>query len=1306
MRVASMEGYIPPGLLLLDMGVLRRFSGLELQSDYFRNNVIEEQGLGGPSLGGAGLRTNLPEGFYTFRVQALEAGTGREVSNMGETFFSITSPLPPVINLPFNGAVLRQAQDDGSVTLSLSKSPQIQWMPRHYKQAGNTTTYDLKVCKVPDGYEPQEALDACVNPIIDDKANPGTFYPSNTGIGNSIIGAFERGAKYAVRVTVHEFDANGDEVVFANEGRSEVVWFTYGTPCVSAENFIIRETGPGRLQLSWPAAAGSKSYRVMYRREGESQWTTQAVTATGIGLADLKPGKHEIGVQSECTDVFPRTDVPANIQAFELSDDEQDDLIPALADPLNTIVTVSDTGIPYVIDSLHSVLDVIKIPCASQISTYESCEADLPVVSPVGVATPGTKPLPSLSAGDVLSVYDMTMIVTSAGNGAGGFRGTGLARLPFMESTMVSVEFDGVQAWAPQEAGVPGGCVYQINGYFRTKALSAEELARQQAGLVATLNNPKDSTAFTGTLSDALKKYDDGVTTTDLSRYTAAVLQGSQTIANALDEVVDEYSDPRLIHISTQLDSLMQVLKTNDSLMKATGEVIRIDNLTGIYTDLFKKLEELKNEGKPDVNNPVYAISNVQVSNVDDKSARISWQAEGPVSRYVIEYRDTDGGVLQETVTGTKLNLLRLRADMEYRYRILAYNGDELVASYGEDVFKTTGKFVPVPVNLAYTRIDDNAVSITWDPDAQHNRFKIRYEDKNGEIRYVYPTTNTAVLDGLDPTRFHDYEIVAYNKESVQSEPANARVTAGLNCDLQVRMSNSSTVATIPDGETWLSSYGCNGGEATWENGSKMISNDGQTITWADGEIAQVTYGFVAEYIVVRPKIDKEYTAVCVMREGAQSKTCTNTVTVKVSSPECTGSFKISTDSQILNKGDLVTIKAEGCNDGKIIWSNGWGEGTDIKFRPSSDVIASAKCIIGKITCYSNSLAVSVNNCQTSLYVFRSQGDKKSKNRSALIYYTGCSTFPVNWHHDGNANGAVYGKLGYSISKIEGPVTVFATCRSSSDCKEISLVIPVPDRKCNGHQLRMDKNLLEIDDKPTTISSDHAFKLQDQKGDYVNTAFQTSVTLPVNTHTQLYTATYENGCTSSIEVMGYFPSYSIEWAGGYSSLVKFTGDVKDITKLNLEKNPNQDNYKLTMSLSNLCSGDGKNIIWTNNQDPSFRIEGAPSLRFDQGMNYDNSATDYILSFPKVTTIYYATCYQKNANGGEDIYPATNSKTITVNSNYCFRIDQNLGKVSKGEHIILRASGCNGGTDWYLGETLLGSGRNLLLRHRLLLYRLP
>ncbi|WP_254412209.1 hypothetical protein [Dyadobacter diqingensis] len=85
--------------------------------------------------------------------------------------------------------------------------------------------------------------------MIDDKGNPGTFYPGNTGIGNSLIGALERGARYAARVTVHEFDTDGNEVVFVNEGRSEVNWFRYGKECVSPESFVITETGPGRLQL-------------------------------------------------------------------------------------------------------------------------------------------------------------------------------------------------------------------------------------------------------------------------------------------------------------------------------------------------------------------------------------------------------------------------------------------------------------------------------------------------------------------------------------------------------------------------------------------------------------------------------------------------------------------------------------------------------------------------------------------------------------------------------------------------------------------------------------------------------------------------------------------------------------------------------------------------------------------------------------------------------------------------------------------------------------------------------------------------
>ena len=490
-RVASMDGHIPANLITLDKGMIRRFTGLDLQNDYFRQDLMEEQGLGGGPSNGSPLRASLPEGFYTFRVQALEAGTGREVSNLGETYFSVTSPLPPVINLPFSGAELMMSEP---------QRVNIQWMPRHYKLPGNITTYDLKVCKVPEGYEPTEALEACISPIIDDKANPGTFYPSNTGIGNSIIGGFERGVRYAARVTIHEFDINGDEVLFANEGRSEVTWFRYGTPCVSPETFAIQETGPGRLQLSWPSTANTKGYQVLYRKAGGSQWTTQAATGTNTGLSDLKPGRYELAVQAECTNLFP-----GNAQAYTI---DSIATVPPSSGPQNPLlILVSTAGNPITADSLQHLLDSLKIPCASQISTYENCEAPLPTVNPTGA-----RQLTTLNPGDVLSIYDMAVIVTSV-SGGNELSGKGLAKLPFAQNVLTPVEFSGVKAYT-SEVGTKGGCVYAVGNYFRTRTVSGTALSQEQAAVVAAVTGESSTDSsdtkkgFTGTMEDALEAID------------------------------------------------------------------------------------------------------------------------------------------------------------------------------------------------------------------------------------------------------------------------------------------------------------------------------------------------------------------------------------------------------------------------------------------------------------------------------------------------------------------------------------------------------------------------------------------------------------------------------------------------------------------------------------------------------------------------------------------------------------------------------------------------------------------------------
>jgi hypothetical protein len=608
-RVASMDGYIPGNLITLDRGMLRRFSGLELQSDYFRNSVIEEQGIGG-----AGLRTNLPEGFYTFRVQALEAGTGREVSNMGETFFSITSPLPPVINLPFNGAEVTLSSSKGALRQAQGDI-QIQWMPRHYKQAGNETTYDLKVCKVPEGFEPQEAMDACVNPIIDDRANRATFYPSNTGIGNSIIGAFERGARYAVRVTVHEFDANVNEVAFANEGRSEVVWFRYGTHgptfrCVSPESFTINEIGPGRVHLSWAPQAGVDGYKILYRPsagvpsagsggQGENKWNIQTVSAASGTIQGLTTGKYEFAVQSGCSDVMP-----ANLQAFELMEESE---IPSLFPAITKVGGFS-------VDSLVAILDTARIPCASQISSYENCSTDHPKINPSGMLR-----LTSLAPGDILTIYDIPVIVTES-NGGSPFSGKGLARMASMKNTLVPVEFGNILAWKGEEGkgGTPaarGGCVYQVDGYFRSYTLvndNAEQpvvsendtaLAKIRYVVVSPITSTTASISWLG--SQAFAKY--------IVRYktrTGGELQAD--VRNAKIHLVG-------LREATQYTFEIDAYGTNGKLLDTYRG--------GVFTTATEGI------AMPQNLHPVWK----------DSSGVLTWDADPQHISYKLIYRDKDG---------------------------------------------------------------------------------------------------------------------------------------------------------------------------------------------------------------------------------------------------------------------------------------------------------------------------------------------------------------------------------------------------------------------------------------------------------------------------------------------------------------------------------------------------------------------------------------------------------------------------------------------------------------------------------------
>ena len=656
------------------------------------------EGLAGPPL-----RTSLPEGFYTFRVQALEAGTGREVSNWGETYFSITTPLPPVINIPFNGAELTptEAQKNGVQPIS------IQWMPRHYRLPGSITSYDLKVCKVPDGYEPTEALEACVSPIIDDKGNPGTFYPGNTGIGNSIIGAFEMGEKYAARVTIHEFDQNGDEILFANEGRSEVTWFRFGKQCISPATFEIKEVGPSRLQLTWNQLDGVDSYTVFCRKEGDNQWTSQPVAGTTTFIANLTPNNYELAVQASCSKQFPD-----NIQTWEIEDatDDWEELPLALTDPMQLPVqTVGCVAVtPGKLSDYYGNFPgeapdsskKLTIPtCALVSSTYTGCSDDHPVITP---PTTGTE-LTELKTGDVLGIYDFTVFVAEAIATPEGFTGKGFVRIPFLEGTLLLADFNGVKVW---KSDGNGGCVYE-SARFESKSQTQAEITSAMSKLMTTLAGQNSPNTYAGTLAGALQEYDAMSKNGDSSQicqYKAAILQASEQFKTALEEVSEEEPDPRITAILQDLEAITSQLQA-DSILP---------NLTQKYEDLFAQLELLKKQLQEENTPPDYQISNIQLSNLQTQSAKLDWQLSGgEVTRYVVEYRDPGGATRIETLDSPQVNLQGLKENRTYTYKILAYQGDQIVATSVEGQFTTLAKEVPRPENLTYTILRDNSVKIT-----------------------------------------------------------------------------------------------------------------------------------------------------------------------------------------------------------------------------------------------------------------------------------------------------------------------------------------------------------------------------------------------------------------------------------------------------------------------------------------------------------------------------------------------------------------------------------------------------------------
>ncbi|WP_428663802.1 hypothetical protein [Runella sp.] len=116
-----------------------------------------------------------------------------------------------------------------------------------------------------------------------------------------------------------------------------------------------------------------------------------------------------------------------------------------------------------------------------------------------------------------------------------------------------------------------------------------------------------------------------------------------------------------------------------------------------------------------------------------------------------------------------------------------------------------------------------------------------------------------------------------------------------------------------------------------------------------------------------------------------------------------------------------------------------------------------------------------------------------------------------------------------------------------------------------------------------------------------------------------------------------------------------------------------------------CTG---RLVWSNNRDNT--VWETQTLRLQNDYVIPDSKTLIVRPLPRVTTTYYATCYQNDR-----VFPAANPKTIVITSNDCMRLDPVPVSVALGGSVSLTAEGCSGEVRWYNGAAELGRGRTLV-----------
>ncbi|MFN3487551.1 MAG: fibronectin type III domain-containing protein [Emticicia sp.] len=1253
--IRTVDGFIPSQTLTLISGEPRMLTASDL-AEYFNISNLVVDGVDISALYNGG---RLPEGLYTWTVEAYEIDRNRQVSNTGMALMNVFKNYPPIINIPQDGAIL---------PVTTPQNVLFSWTSRSTASlnAAQGKTYKLRIYPLNGDDDPNVVANSGIQPIEITTTNPFFSY----GAGNIPL---EKGKRYAVQVQESD-DASADD--YENEGKSQVVTFSYGKPCVAPEGMVINPIGKGRVELTCEASAeDTESYPVTawYKTQTPKTLIWNSVPFNGnsvviSGLKDKTP--YEFKLSSACGDNtntmaalgegdIPSGDPSTEPETFKIDDSEFDEeepevLDPAILDPYTIGIEINADGMTRPVETLDGIFNkIIKPECVTNADAYAECSPNHP---PAPNLT-DTGVLSSIAVGDVLGIYDYAVLITEVGGGT-DLSGKGLVKLPFLENSYMAVEFSGIKA-KKEEMRMQGGCVYEVGDYFRTRPISQADLQNEQVRTIAEIIKLTEPTVFHGDLEVAIKKYQEkgseiaskGTATPqerqDLLTYTKGVEVAIGTWKDKFSEVFGSgETDPKIAEILGDMTAILTQLNADKQTIEggtppAGTSYPTIPDLKAKIDTIIEKIKALQQENMP----KPPKIRNLLAEKITDHSANIKWIGDERFTKYVITYQKIGEGEQIQIINGTNLNLINLESNSQYQIKVEGYIGEQLGYTHPIHLLNTLTNTIPKPENLQYEVIDDKSVKLTWDKNKLHKGYKLIYKDKSGLEKFVpIGSENSITLKDLDPTQLYDYSIVAFNGKT-ESESALGNFSTELICDLKI----SSSSTRIISGEGVLISAGCTTGTLSWGHGKTDV------------------------LITETPTTTTTYIAICEVVRGTEKKTCTNNIEIVVSPVECTA-FTINASKTTIDEGESVTLTASGC-DGELTWDNGFGTNISITINPLSTNTYSAKCKgATNIICYASkrillNCNVTFTNISQSIDFSTVLGiltgpnfpfAKVNRTLSAGIQCNNLLSF--TW--EGNAKLDDRHESYISLKDVKSDITLKGSCKSEAGTCDKELIVKVYDKKCDNRYAHF-KRIVYMG-KETELYLANCTNVE-----WDNGMKGSSIRIPTPLKSTMFVADC-GGCKEYFTVNPYETLSELK-----------TYIVTDRYK------PAQVPYPPTVDLSmDGCVGQ---VSWFS--EPTTKeistIKTFPR-RFDVGGKSVDILSSYITipTNPTVNTTYTARC--TGANGTF----IDKSFSLIASSNSCLRFKDNISTIAKGDKINLEILGCIGTLTWKKGTEILGTGASI------------